>query len=188
MPYRLILLCALVLPLLQACFPVVAAVVATGVLVAEDRRTSGTVVEDQDISLKADGAISAKLKGQAHINITSYNRIVLLTGEAPNDAVKAEIELLVKSIENVRGVHNEVVVAGASSFAARSNDTYITSKVKARFLDARKFQLNHVKVVTESGVVYLLGIVSRQEAKDAVEIASSTGRVQKVVTVFEYLD
>jgi osmotically-inducible protein OsmY len=113
---------------------------------------------------------------------------VLLTGQAPDAQVRAEAERIARSVDNVRGVYNELAVAGVSSFTARSNDSIITSKVKARFLDANKFNILHVKVVTESGVVYLLGMVKKQEANDATEIARTTSGVQKVVRVFEYID
>ena len=178
----------LLLTVLSGCAPVVATGVGVGVSVLEDRRTGGAFVEDQGIELKAERRISEKLRDNVHVNVTSFNRNVLLTGEAPTEAMKKEVERLVISVENVRNVTNEIAVAGISSFTSRSNDTLITSKVKGRFLDAKKFQINHVKVVTESGVVYLLGLVKRKEADDAVEIARSTGGVSKVVKVFEYLD
>jgi osmotically-inducible protein OsmY len=173
---------------LQGCFPVVATGAATAVLMAEDRRTSGIFIEDQGIELKAANRIDEKLKDQAHINVTSYNRNVLITGEAPTEAMRREVEQIVRGVPNVRNVTNEVAVAGVSSFASRSNDTYLTSKVKARFIEANKFQANYVKVVTENGVVYLLGLVTRKEAEDATEIARTTGGVRKVVKVFEYID
>lgn len=178
----------LLLTVLSGCVPIVATGIGVGVGVLEDRRTSGAFVEDQGIELKAEKRINEKLRNDVHINVTSFNRNVLLTGEAPTEAMKKDVERLVISVENVRNVTNEIAVAGISSFTSRSNDTLITSKVKGRFLDAQKFQINHVKVVTESSVVYLLGLVKRKEADDAVEIARSTGGVSKVVKVFEYLD
>lgn len=123
-----------------------------------------------------------------HINVTSYNRNVLLTGEAPDAASKAQVERIVREIPNVRGVVNEIQIAGASSYTARANDAYLTSKVKARFIDNGDVSSNHVKVVTENGVVYLLGLVTRKEADAAVEVARTTGGVQKVVRVFEYIE
>lgn len=174
---------------LQACAPVVAGgAVAGGVVVGTDRRTSGTYVEDQGIEIKASNRISEKLGDKVHTNVTSFNRTVLVTGEAPGDEERQEVERIVRSIPNVRAVVNEVAVAGASSLSSRGNDAFITSKVKARFLEANKFQPIHVKVVTENGVVYLLGMVSRQEAADATDLASTTSGVKKVVTLFEYLD
>lgn len=176
------------LPLLHGCVPVMfGGAAATGVVVAEDRRTVGTITEDQGIELKASSRIGEKF-GNAHINVTSYNRMLLLTGEAPDAAAKSEIEKIARSVENVRGVYNEIQIAGNSSLSARANDTYLTSKVKARFVDAQKFNAVHVKVVTEANTVYLMGLVTRQEANAATEIARTTSGVQRVVRVFEYLD
>ncbi len=175
------------LPVLSGCIAVAAGGVAAGVMVAEDRRTVGTMTEDQGIELKAASRIEEKIK-DAHINVTSYNRAVLLTGEVPSEAAKGDAERITRAVENVRSVFNELQVSGNSSLQARTNDSVITSKVKARFVDAGKFSPLHVKVVTENGVVYLLGLVKRQEAADATEVARTTGGVRKVVRVFEYLD
>ena len=172
---------------LSGCVAAVVGGAGTAVIVAEDRRTVGTVTEDQGIELKAANRISNKLR-DPHFNVTSYNRMVLLTGEAPDEATKAEIGKIARAVENVRGIYNEIAIAGNSSLSSRTNDTYMTSKVKARFVDQQKFNPLHVKVVTESNVVYLLGMVKRKEAEDAVEIARTTGGVQKVVRLFEYLD
>jgi osmotically-inducible protein OsmY len=189
MRFQVLLLLAFLAPVMQACAPVVAGgAVVGGAVVASDRRTSGAYVEDQGIEIKAANRISESLGDKVHINVTSYNRTVLVTGEAPSEETRQEVERIVRGIPNVRGVVNEVAIAGLSSFTARSNDTFITSKVKARFLEANKFQPTHIKVVTEGGVVYLLGIVTRQEAADATDLASTTSGVQKVVKLFEYLD
>ncbi len=173
---------------LQGCFPVVAGGAGAGVLMAEDRRSAGTFVEDQGIELKSSNRLDEKFQDKVHINVTSYNRNVLMTGEAPTEALKQEVETTVRGVPSIHQVLNEVVVAPPTSYASRSNDTLLTSKVKARFIDVGKFQVNHVKVVTENGVVYLLGLVKRSEANDAVEIARTTDGVQKVVKVFEYID
>lgn len=188
MRHTILMLALGALPLLHGCAAVVVGgAAATGVMVAEDRRTVGTITEDQGIELKAANRISEKYR-DAHINVTSYNRMVLLTGEAPDATAKAEIEKIARAVENVRGVYNEIQVAGNSSISARANDSYLTSKVKARFVDAQKFSPIHVKVVTEANTVYLLGLVKRQEANDATELTRTTGGVQRVVRVFEYLD
>jgi osmotically-inducible protein OsmY len=172
----------------MGCVPLrVGGAAATGVMVAEDRRTVGTIAEDEGIEFKTLGRIGGKVK-DAHLNATSYNRMVLLTGEVADAAAKAQAEKIARAVENVRGVHNELQVAGNSALSARVNDSYLTSKVKARFVDAQKFNPLHVKVVTENNVVYLLGLVKRQEANEATEIARTTGGVQKVVRIFEYLD
>lgn len=176
-------------PLLHGCAAVAVGGAAAGsVMVAQDRRTVGTMTEDEGIELKATSRIRERYKDGIHVNVTSYNRTVLLTGEVPDAGARAEVERIARGVENVRGVYNEVIVAGVSSYTARSNDAILTSKVKGRFLDANKFNTLHVKVVTENGVVYLLGLVSKQEAADATEIARTTSGVQKVVRVFEYLD
>ena len=172
---------------LYGCVAAVVGGAGTAVLVGEDRRTVGTVTEDQGIELKAANRINDKFK-DSHFNLTSYSRMVLITGEAPDAAAKAEIERIVRAVENVRGVYNEMAIAGRTALSARANDSYITSKVKARFVDQQKFNPVHVKVVTEAGVVYLLGMVKRKEADDAVEITRTTSSVRKVVKLFEYLD
>ncbi len=174
-------------PLLQGCFPLIAVGAGAGVLVATDRRTSGTYLEDEGIEVRAGSRISDKYKDRTHINLASFNRTVLLTGEAPTAEIKADIEKLVGEVPNVRSVANEIQIAGISSLTARGNDSFITSKVKARFIDVGKFSANHVKVITEAGTVYLLGLVTRQEADDAVEVARTTGGVAKVVKLFEYV-
>ncbi len=176
----------LVALLLQGCIEMAVIGAGTAVMAAEDRRTTGTQLEDEGIELRATNRINERYAKQAHINVTSYNRAVLLTGEAPDENVKADAEKIVLSLPNVRGVTNEIQIEGTASLGSRSNDTFITSKVKARFLDARRFNALHVKVVTEAGVVYLLGIVTESEAEAAVEIARTTGGVRKVVKIFEY--
>ncbi|MDN5752299.1 MAG: BON domain-containing protein [Nitrosospira sp.] len=183
-----LLLLVLLFPFLQGCGLLIATGVGTGVAVSQDRRTSGTFVEDEGIELKSARRISEKFGNKVHVNVTSFNRNVLLTGEAPIENVRKEIGDLVRRIEHVRNVTNEIAIAEISTFMSRSNDTLITSKVKGRFMDAGKFQINHVKVVTENGVVYLLGLANRKEVESAVEIASSTNGVRKVVKVFEYLN
>jgi len=177
------------LPLLHGCAAVVlGGAAAGGVMVAQDRRTIGTLTEDEGIELKASARIRERFKDGVHVNVTSYNRTVLLTGEVPDAAARAEVERIARGVENVRGAYNETVVSGVTSYTARSNDSITTSKVKGRFLDAGKFNALHVKVVTENNVVYLLGLVKKQEAADAAEIARTTSGVQKVVRVFDYLD
>ena len=178
-----------VLPLVQGCGALVAGgAAATGVVISQDRRTVGALTEDEGIELKAAGRIGERFKDGVHVNVTSYNRMVMLTGEVPDAAARTEAERIAWAVENVRGVHNELAVAGVSSYTVRSNDSILTTKVKARFLDSQKFNPLHVKVVTENSVVYLMGLVRKQEANDATEIARTTSGVQKVVRVFEYLD
>lgn len=173
---------------LNACVPVVIGGAAAGGAVAADRRTAGIFVEDENIELKAVKHMETTLGESAHVNVTSYNRNVLLTGEVPDEAAKASAETFVKSIENVRAITNEIVVGPKTSISSRSNDTYLTSKVKTKFVTENQFPANVVKVVTENSVVYLLGIVSKTEADAAAEIARNTDGVGKVVKVFEYMN
>ncbi len=173
---------------MAACVPVVVGGAAVGGSMAADRRTSGTYIEDQAIELKASKAIGDSLKDKVHANVTSYNRQVLITGEAWDEASKKKAESLVKPIENVLSIQNHLAIGPNSSLSTRTNDTYITSKVKANFLKENKFAANLVKVVTENGTVYLLGLVTHKEADDAVEIARSISDVKTVVKVFEYID
>ena len=173
---------------LCGCVPLmVAGGVAAGAAVATDRRTTGTQLDDEVIEDKNVLALQERFKGDFHINVTSYNGIVLLTGEVPAESAKADVEQIVRSTPKVRAVQNELTVGPVTDLGSRSNDTLITSKVKARFVEANKFQINHVKVVTERGVVYLMGVVRRDEGDGAGEIASTTSGAQRVVKVFEYI-
>ncbi len=181
-------LISLSLPALQGCVPAVATGIGAGALMIVDRRAGETYLADEAIEIRSFNRISEKFGDKVHVNVTSYNMKALLTGEVPDEGIKAELEKAIAGVINVKGVTNEVTVGGISSFSARSNDTYITSKVKARFIDANKFQVNHVKVVTESGTVFLLGLVTRKEGDDAAEIARTTAGVKKVVRVFEYIE
>ena len=175
------------LPLLQGCFPVVAGGVGAGAAMLGDRRTSGAYVEDEGIEWRTARALRDRLGDAVHINVTSYNRMVLLTGEAPTEAHRAEAERVASGIANVKGIVNEIQIAGISSLTSRGNDSLITSKVKGRFVDAAQFAAHHVKVVTEASTVYLMGIVTRREADAASEVARHTDGVRKVVRVFEYI-
>lgn len=174
---------------LQGCIEaaVVGGAAVTGVLVGTDRRTADAQLGDERIAWTTNLRVNERFKDQVHVNVHSYNYMVLLTGEVPDTKIKADIERLVSEITAVKSVVNELQVAGLSSMAARGNDTYLTGRVKAGFVTANRFQANHVKVVTEAGVVYLLGMVTRREADDATDIARSTSGVAKVVRVFEYL-
>jgi len=183
----LIMLAAL--PLLNGCAAIAlgGAAATTGYVVGEDRRTVGTIAEDQSIEFKTGNRVTEKYP-DAHVNVTAYNRMVLLTGEVPSADAKAEIERIARAVENVRGVYNELRVGAPSALSNRTNDAYVTSKVKARFLDAQQFNPIYVKVVTEAGTTYLMGLVTHKEAQDATELARTTSGVQKVVRMFEYTD
>ena len=174
--------------MLQGCVEaVIVGGVAVGVMMAADRRQTEVMLADQGIEFSAGSKIDEALKGQGHINVTSYNYTVLLTGEVPTAQAKADAEKVTSEVPKVRTVVNELQIAGTSSAASRSNDAYITSKVKSNFLGNGKFKPTDIKVVTEASVVYLLGLVTREEADAATEVARGTGGVQKVVRVFEYV-
>lgn len=172
--------------LLQGCGALVIGGAAATAVVVSDRRTTGTYVEDETIEWKVIDRLRGSFAG-AHVNATSYNRRVLLTGEAPTEEVKKQVEERVRGIENVKDVVNELQVAGASSLASRGSDSLTTSNVKARMVNNGVFHPNHVKVLTEAGTVYLLGLVTQAEGEKAVEIARNASGVIRVVKVFEYL-
>ncbi len=183
----LALACAIAaIPVLEGCVPMAAVGVGTAVTAANDRRTSGTQIEDEGIELRSSNRITERWGDKVHVNVASFNRSVLLTGEVPSPDIKGEIQKIVSGVMNVRGITNEIAVAGVAAMPSRANDSYITSKVKARFVDANQFNPFHVKVVTENSTVYLLGVVTEAEAKAATELARTTGGVRKVVRLFEY--
>ena len=178
---------ALTLPLLQGCFPALVVGTAAGVMTAHDRRSTGTQADDETTEWRAARRIPENVKSYSHVNFTSYNRHVLITGEVPNDEAKAAVESEVRKIDGVREVYNELGVGPASSLGSRSNDSYIDSKVKARLVDTKQISANHVKVVTERGITHLMGIVNEREAKIAITVARTTDGVRKVVNLFEIL-
>ena len=188
MRYSLVLLLAAI-GLLQGCVPVVAAGVGTSIIMsASDRRSAGAMIEDDTIETKAQKRIDEKYKDTGHASVTAYNRFALVTGTVANETAKMDIERIVGAIPNVKGIANELVVGNAASIGSTTSDTRITANVKMRFVKSPAFKADHVKVVTENGVVYLMGLVTRAEADAASEIASTTANVQKVVRVFEYID
>jgi osmotically-inducible protein OsmY len=170
---------------LSACAPlIVGGAVMTGVM-ATDRRTTGTLVEDESIEIKVASAVRKEMGERIHLNVTSFNRQVLLSGEVRTAADKERAEKLAQSQENVSAVVNDLAVMPVSSLSQRSKDTVTTGRVKAAFVDAKDLQVNAVKVVTERGIVYLMGRVTSREAKRATDIARSIGGVTKVVRVFD---
>ena len=172
---------------LTACFPVImGGAVMTG-FVATDRRTSGAQLEDEGIELRAASRIRDNLGDRVHVNTTSYNRRVLLTGEVPSAQDRQLVEQVVARVENVQSVVNELVVLGTSTLTQRSSDVLVTGRVKAALVDAKDLFANAYKVVTERGTVYLMGRVTQREADRATDIARSTTGVQKVVRVFEII-
>ena len=171
---------------LSACAPLlIGGAIVGGSMVATDRRTSGTQVDDQAIELKGIKRVNDTIGDRGSVSVTSYNRIALLTGTTTSEVDKAAVERSISAIENVRSVINEIAVGTASSFGNRSNDTYLTSKVKASIVDTKDIQVNAFKVVTERGIVYLMGRVTERESNRAADIARGVGGVQKVVKVFE---
>ncbi len=178
-------LCGMLAVSLQGCFGLAVGGAVMGTLAATDRRTLGAQTEDKAIALKAANRL-ASLPG-AHVNVNSFNRKVLLTGEVPDAQAKAVAEREAAAVEGVESVVNELTVAGASSFTARSNDSLLTGKVKASFVDDKVVYANSIKVVTERSTVYLMGRVTPSEGARAASIASGVAGVQKVVKVFEYI-
>lgn len=172
---------------LSACAPLVIGGAAAGALMATDRRTSGAQVEDQAIELKASNRTRDVLGDRGHVNITSYNRMVLITGEVPNEADKTAVEQTIARIENVRSTVNELAVGPNASVGSRSRDLVLESKVKATFVDAKDIMSGAYKVVAERGTVYLMGRVTEREANRGAELARSINGVNKVVKVFEIL-
>jgi len=161
--------------------------VVGGSLLVTDRRTSGAQIEDQSIEMKSNTRVREILGDRGHVNVTSYNRLVLLSGEVPTEADKTAIEQSVAKVDNVRSTINELAAMTASSLSNRSNDALVTSKVKATLVDAGDISANAFKVVTERGTVYLMGRVTEREAERASELSRSISGVQKVVRVVEVI-
>jgi len=176
--------------LIQGCAPVIVAGAATGASVANDRRTAGTMLEDQSIELKATNAIQSDeaLAKSVHVSVTSYNNIVLLTGQAPTRTLRDRILKQIHDIEKIRRIHNEISIDEPTTFKTRSNDTWITTKTKSTLLGAKGLDATHVKVVTENSVVYLMGLITRKDGDTAAKTVQQVTGVQRVVKVFEYLD
>ena len=172
---------------LGGCVAVAGGAMIGGTMMAVDRRTTGAQVDDQTIDLRTSSAITAAIGDRGHVNASSYNRVVLLTGEVPTDADRVKVEAAVAKVENVRAVVNELAVMPNSSLGGQTNDTIITGKVKAAFLDAKELQVASIKVITERGVVFLMGRVTENESNIAAQVARSVGGVQKVVKVFEII-
>jgi osmotically-inducible protein OsmY len=191
--YQLLIVAVITANLLYGCAPVVVGGAAAGGAAVYDRRTVGSFVDDEGVELKTRMAIfnDKDLNSQIHINITSFNGIVLLSGEAPTAELRARAENITRGVEKVRLVHNEMSIAAPSSIMTRSSDTLITGKVKTSMFGIKGlegFSPTRVKVVTENGTVYLMGMVYRTEAAAVTEKARQVSGVQRVVKLFEYLD
>jgi osmotically-inducible protein OsmY len=178
---------AAVLTALGGCAPLMVGGMASTVMVASDRRTSGTQLEDEGIEIRAGNRLRELLGDRGHLNITSYNRQVLLTGEVPTDEDKQRVEKAVSGVDNVQSVVNELGVMGTSSFSQRSSDTLVTTRVKASLVDAKDLMSNAFKVVTERGTVYLMGRVTEREAQRVTQIARTVQGSQRVVRLLEII-
>ena len=183
-----VLVAALSVTALSGCFPLIAGGMIGTALVATDRRTSGTVFDDNTAEVRISNRISAKYGPEAHVNAHSFNHIVLLTGEVRNADVRAGVEEIAKASENVRTVVNETAIAPISALADRASDTLLAEKIRARYLSEGHFQATVVATVVERHEVFLMGMVTPAEAEEATRVASSTSGVERVVKVFEYLD
>jgi osmotically-inducible protein OsmY len=182
-----LLLSAGVLGALQGCAPVIIAGGVAGGFAAVDRRSVGAQAEDKSIFAKAETRINSQFGDRVHVNVTSYNRRVLLTGEVPDAATKAAVAKVASEVENVSAVVNELTIGGATSLASRTNDSVITSKVKGNMIDDKNVDANMFKVTTEAGVVYLMGLVTREEGDRAAQVTARTSGVARVVKAFEYI-
>lgn len=191
-PTQKLLSALLVGATLSACVPLVPLMVGGGVMggamVATDRRTSGSQLEDEGIELRAASRIFENLGERVHVNVTSYNRQVLLTGEVPSAQDKQLVEQIVAKVDNVRSTVNELAVLGNSTLNQRTSDTLVTGRVKAGMVDAQDLIANAIKVVTERGTTYLMGRVTQREANRSTDIARSTNGVQKVIRLFEIVN
>ncbi|MGV3742547.1 MAG: BON domain-containing protein [Burkholderiaceae bacterium] len=186
-PLAAIALCCSAAVSLQGCVEMMVGGAVMGSLAATDRRTFGTQTEDKTIVFKGESRVSKLVGDAGHVNVNSFNRKVLLTGEVRDEATKQAVEREIAAVENVVSIINDLEVGMASSFASRSNDTLITGKVKASFVDAKDLFANSIKVVTERGNVYLMGIVTEREGARAAEVTSNVSGVQKVIKVFDYI-
>lgn len=181
-----ILSCCL-LPLLQGCVVAAAGGAATGAVVATDRRTAGTIVDDQAIEFKAMHEIrqNKTLWKESHINIISYNNVLLMVGQTPSEEYKRQAEEAVSSIPKVRRIHNELIIAEPASLSTRSQDSWITTQIKTKLVGHKEIRANRIKVVTENGVVYLMGLTTPEEEMTATDIAREIKGVDTVVQIFE---
>ncbi len=177
------------LPLVQGCAALVVGGAATAVVVSDDRRSPGVVVQDQEIELRAMERLRGAFPGKAvSVSTISFNRHVLVVGQVPDEATRARITEIVGGIPNVAKVYNETAISGVASMTSEANDASITTKVKARLVQSDKISSNHVKVYTEAAVVYLMGLVRREEGEAAGQVAASTAGVTRVIKLFEYID
>lgn len=190
LPLLLAPLLSLALLLIQGCAAAVIGGAATTAVLATDPRTTGTILDDEMIEFRIIEALydQPQLSQQSHLNVTSYNGNVLLTGEATSESIRQRLETLARAVPKVQQVHNEMIIAAPSSILTRSSDSWITAKVKSRLAADADVRAVDVKVVTENGTVYLMGLVSREQGKQATEVTRQTSGVQRVVKLFQYTD
>lgn len=186
-PLAAVVLCGAVITSLQGCVEMAVGSAVVGTLAATDRRTFGAQTEDKAILFKGETRVANLVGSAGHVNVASFNRKVLLTGEVRDEAMRESVEREVGNIEGVQSIVNDLEISGVSSFTSRSNDSLITGKVKASFVDAKDLYANSIKVVTERGVVYLMGRVTQREGQLAADVARGVSGVRKVVKVFEYI-
>ena len=172
---------------LSACAPIMIAGFAGSALVASDRRTSGAQLEDETIELRGSARVRDALGERAHVNITSYNRQVLLSGEVATERDKQIVESLLEKLENVKTVVNELSIMPPTSMSSRSNDLLTTAKVKAALVDSRDLFASAFKIVTERGTVYVMGRITQREATSATNVIRNVNGVNKVVRLFEII-
>lgn len=183
-----IVLSTMFLLTLQGCVEMVVGTAVVGAIAVADRRTLGAQTEDKAITIKAEARVPSLIGEAGHVNIASFNRKVLLTGEVRDEATKAAVEREINAIQGVQGIFNELQISDRSNYTARGNDALLTTKVKASFVDAHNLSATAIKVVTEQQTVYLMGRVTQGEGQRAGEIAGGVSGVQKVVKIFEYID
>ena len=186
-PLMIAVLCGTAVTSLQGCVEMAVGSAVVGTLAATDRRTFGAQTEDKAILFKGETRVPNVVGNAGHVNVTSFNRKVLLTGEVRDEAMKAAVEREVANIEGVQSIVNDLEIAPVSSFSTRSNDSLITGRVKAAFVDAKDLYANSIKVVTESGTVYMMGRVTQREGQLAADVARGVNGVKRVVKVFEYI-
>jgi osmotically-inducible protein OsmY len=175
--------------LLAGCAAAVVGGATVGALALQDQRTTGTQINDEEIEWKVLVAVldDEQIRTNSHVNATSFNGVVLLTGETTSESLRSQIESIANKVAEVREVYNEIIVAAPSSLGSRSNDSWITGKVKTKLFEALGDKALQVKVVTERSTVFLMGLVSAQLGTDAAEAARRVGGVQRVIKVFEYI-
>lgn len=174
-----------VFPLIQGCLPAVIAGGAASAVSAHDRRSTGVQADDEIAEWKGSNRLQARYKDTAHVNFTAFNRVLLVSGEVPDDEARQAIGAIAGQIEGVVKVHNELVVGPPTTFSSRSNDAFVSSKYRARLLESKEISVNHVKALTENGTLFLMGVVTEREARAAIAIARTTDGVHKVVSLLE---